>query len=75
MSIINLNNDLNKVRNWAIQWKMNFNADPSKQSQEVTFSKKLQKTNHKFSLFQSQLVQQVSSREHLEMYLDIKLTK
>ena len=30
MSIINLNNDLNKVRNWAIQWKMNFNADPSK---------------------------------------------
>ena len=46
MSIINLNNDLNKVRNWAIQWKMNFNADPSKQSQEVTFSKKLQKTNH-----------------------------
>ena len=41
MSIINLNNDLNKIRNWAIQWKMNFNADPSKQSQEVTFSKKL----------------------------------
>ena len=24
-SAINLNNDLNKIRDWAIQWKMNFN--------------------------------------------------
>ena len=23
-STINLNNDLNKIKNWAIQWKMNF---------------------------------------------------
>ena len=41
-----LNNDLNKIRNWAIQWKMNFNRDPSKLAQEVIFSRKLQKTNH-----------------------------
>ena len=46
MSTINLNNDLNKIKNWAIQWKMNFNPDPSKQAQEVIFSRKLQKTNH-----------------------------
>ena len=25
MSTINLNNVLNKIRNWAIQWKLNFN--------------------------------------------------
>ena len=29
-SATNLNNDLNKIKNWAIQWKMNFNPDPSK---------------------------------------------
>ena len=31
-STINLNNDLNKIKNWANQWKMNFNRDPSKQT-------------------------------------------
>ena len=46
MSATNLNIGLNKFRNWAIQGKMNFNPDPSKQAQEVTFSRKLQKTNH-----------------------------
>ena len=29
-STINLCNDLNKIKNWAIRWKMNFNPDPSK---------------------------------------------
>ena len=36
-STTNLNNDLNKIKNWVIQWKMNFNPDPSKQAQEVIF--------------------------------------
>ena len=27
-----LNNDLKKVSNWAFQWKMSFNPDPSKQA-------------------------------------------
>ena len=27
-STTNLNNDLNKIKSWAIQWKMNFNPDP-----------------------------------------------
>ena len=33
-----LNDDLKKVSNWAFQWKMSFNPDPSKQAQEVIFS-------------------------------------
>ena len=41
-----MNNDLNKIINWAIQWKISFNGDPSKQTQEVTFSRKLQMANH-----------------------------
>ena len=40
-STTNLNDDLNKIKNWATQWKMNFNLDPSKQAQEVIFSGKL----------------------------------
>ena len=27
-STTNLNKDLNKIKSWAIQWKMNFNPDP-----------------------------------------------
>ena len=30
-----LNNDLEKVNDWAFQWKLTLNPDPSKQSQEV----------------------------------------
>ena len=70
---INLNNDLNKIKNWPIQWKMNFNLDPSKQVQEVIFSRKLQKTNHNQVYFNHNSVKQVPSQKHLGMYLDTKL--
>ena len=41
-----LNEDLNKINNWVFQWKMNFKPDPSKQAQEVLFSRTLQKLSH-----------------------------
>ena len=31
-SAINLNKDISKINDWAIQWKMSFNSDPSKQA-------------------------------------------
>ena len=37
-STVSLNNDLTKISEWAVQWKMNFNPDPSKQAQELLFS-------------------------------------
>ena len=40
-SASHLNNDLSKISNWAFQWKMSFNPDPSKQAQEVIFSRKI----------------------------------
>ena len=43
LSAQNLNEYLNKINHWAFQWKMNFSPDPSKQTQEVIFSCKLQK--------------------------------
>ena len=38
----NLNRDLGRISEWANQWKMSFNPDPSKQAVEVYFSHKLQ---------------------------------
>ena len=33
----NLNNDLSKINNWATQWKMSFNPNPSKEAQKVKY--------------------------------------
>ena len=41
-----LNNDLKKINGWAFQWKISFNPDPSKQYQEVIFSRKLKNVSH-----------------------------
>ena len=35
-----LNRDLDLISKWAHQWKMLFNPDPQKQTQEVIFSRK-----------------------------------
>ena len=45
-----LNNDLVKINNCAYRWKMSFNPDPNKQSQEIIFSRKIKKTNHPYNL-------------------------
>ena len=72
MNTTNLNIGLNKIKNWALQWKMNFNLDPSKQAQEVIFSKKLQKTNHNQVYFNHNSFKQVPSQKHLGIYLGTK---
>ena len=46
-----LNNDLLKINNWAYQWKMSFNPDPSKQAQEMIFSCKIKKPSDPVSIF------------------------
>ena len=72
-STTNLNNDRNKIKNWALPWKINFNPDQSKQAQEVIFSRMLQKTNHNQVYFDHNYVKQVPFQKHLGMYLDTKL--
>ena len=44
LSAQNLNEDLDRINHWAFQWTMSFNPDPSKQTQVVIFSHKLQKS-------------------------------
>ena len=65
-----LNNDLKKVSNWAFQWKMSFNPDPSKQAQEVIFSRKLKKVTHPPLVFNNASVSQCKSQKHLGIILN-----
>ena len=52
-----LNRDLAKINDWAYQWKMYFNPDPTKQAQEVVFSRKTQRQNHRPLHFNKNFVQ------------------
>ena len=70
---IKLNDDLEKISNWAFQWKMSFNPDINKQAQEVIFSRRLQKSNHSSLMFNGTSVTQSEIQKHLEMFLDSKL--
>ena len=46
-----LNNDLLKNNNWAYQWKVSFNRDPSMPAQEVIFYCKTKKPSHPVLIF------------------------
>ena len=50
-----------------------FNPDPSKQAQELIFSRKTQKTCHPSIYFNNKSMKQVPSQKHLEMILQSKL--
>ena len=66
-----LNNDLKKINKWAFQWKMSFNPNPSKQAQEVIFSRKIKKLTHPSLVFNNNNVLQNSSQKHLGVTLDL----
>ena len=73
LSAMNLNNDLLRIQQWAYQWKMSFNPDPTKQAQEVIFSRKNKKPNHPNLIFNQTNVNRTSSQKHLGLILDGKL--
>ena len=68
-----LNNDLQKVSDWAFQWKMQFNPDPNKQAQDVIFSKKPESTNSLPLTFNKTKVRTCQSQKHLGLILDKRL--
>ena len=69
-----LNNDLKKISDWAFQWKMSFNPDPSKQAQEVIFSRKLKNVSNPPLVFNNANVSSCESQKHLGILLDSKLS-
>ena len=62
------------IHNWAFQWKMNFNPDPTKQAQEVIFIRKTKKLPHPPLVFNNTNVTQSIYQKHLGIILDSKLT-
>ena len=52
---------------------MNFNPDPTKQAQELIFSRKVQMINHPPLFINQNVVPQTSFQKHLGIYLDSKL--
>ena len=72
-SATTLSQDLNAITNWAFQWKIIFNTDLSKQTQEVIFSRKIKKLLHPTFLFNHIPLSNSSFQKHLGITLDIKL--
>ena len=73
LSTDQLNSDLEKISNWAHQWKTSFNPDPKKQAQEVIFSRKRVKDCHPSVFFNDTIVERSTSQKHLGIHLDEKL--
>ena len=70
ISAYELNNDMQKISEWAYKWKMSFNPDLNKQAQEVIFSRKLKKSSHPKIFFNNAPVFCANWQKHLGMYLD-----
>ena len=60
ISASDLNHDLNIIYQWAHQWKMQFNPDPTKQATEVLFSCKKSSPNHPKLIFNGTVVAKVN---------------
>ena len=73
LSQTNLNNDLRNITEWAFQWKMQFNPDPSKQANEVYFTRKTTSHDYLPIRFNCNPVQQCNSQKHLGLILDKQL--
>ena len=69
-----LNDDLRQISNLAFQWKMSFNPDLNKQTQEVTFIRKIKINIHPLLVFNNNVVSEVNSHKHLGIIIDFKLT-
>ena len=68
-----LNSDLSKINEWALQWKMSFNPDPTKQAQEIIFSRKTSQRNQPGLMFNNSIVNVTSIHKHLDMIFYSKL--
>ena len=64
-----LNNDLDIIYQWAQQWKMEFNPDPTKQATEVLFSCMKVTSNHPQLIFNGTAVVKVNEQKHLGLTL------
>ena len=69
-----LNHDLDVICQWAYQWKMEFNPDPSKQATEVLFSCKNVSPGHPYLISNGTVIKKVNEQKHLGLILDSSLS-
>ena len=63
-----------KIAEWAHQWKMSFNPDPTKQAVEVYSTRRLTQANPPDILFKNTPIAVQDHQKHLGLILDKKLT-
>ena len=69
-----LNHDLQTISEWAHQWKLEFNPDPSKQATELLCTQKKYRTYHSPLLFNGNEMSKVNEHKHPGLILDTKLS-
>ena len=74
-SVVELNADLEKINQWAYQWKMQFNPDPNKQANEVIFSRKSISHNffHPPIKFNERIITKCNHQKHFGIILGSNL--
>ena len=69
-----LNRDLEKISEWAFQWKTKFNPGPTKQAQKIIFNRKKAVSIQPVVYFPNTPVNSTPTHKHFEMILDSKLS-
>ena len=69
-----LKHDLNAIKNWAFQWKISFNPDPTKQAEQVIVSSRSIKAEHPPISFNNSAAAIVLHHKHIGLVLDQSLT-
>ena len=70
-----LHHDLDMIYQWAHQWKMEFNPDPTKQAAEVIFSCKKVSPDHPHLIFNGTAVAKVKEQKHFLSSSQVYLLK
>ena len=73
LSASDLNYDLEVINQWAYQWKLAFNPDPTKQAMEILFSCKKKEMDHPKLTFNGAPVanvDRVKEHKHLGLILE-----
>ena len=74
ISALDLSHDLHLISQWAYQWKMSFNPDPTKQANQVVFTRKSIQIDHPIIYFNDIEVKTVNDHKHLRLILDSKFS-
>ena len=75
ISADDLNHDLDIICQWAYQWEIEFNPNPSKQTTAVLFSCKKVSPSHPQLTFNGTVIKKVNEQQHLGLILDSGLFK